>query len=387
MNFEWTAGHRGFRARLRSILAENLPADWEQKSRLDTGSAYVSEFSRRFCPMLASEGLLIPHWPREVGGQGLDAFHHWILGEEMFAAGEPRSYQYMNVNWAGPAILKFGTEAQIHEHIDPIVAGTEIWCQGFSEPSAGSDLAAIRTSARRTDRGYILNGSKIWTSGASLADKCFMLVRTSPERYAGISVFLMDMRRPGIDVRVIKSFMGERSVHEMFFDDVELPHAALLGEEGQGWEIARHVLLNERIGAPRYALTQRALDHAMMLLSMDGHSGDGVVRARAGIARAAIDAARSLCLRVVGERFAGRPPSSITNIARYAMVSADRLVAEFIGDYLHERLMANDDPLLAAAYKRAGSTGIAAGSAEIQLNLVARNHLELPRESDMVVRT
>ena len=380
MNFEWSTAHRSFRQRVKAVLAAHLPADWDTLSRYDTGSAYVSAFSRRFCPVLAAEGLLIPHWPREVGGGGLDAFHHWILGEEMFAAGEPRSYQYMNVNWAGPAILRFGTEAQKRTHIGPIAAGTEIWCQGFSEPSAGSDLAALRTSARRTDRGYVLNGSKIWTSGASLADKCFLLARTGPERYAGISVFLIDMRSPGMDVRVIKSFMGERSVHEMFFNDVALPHAALLGEEGQGWDIARQVLANERIGAPRYTLTLRALDHAMALLALDGRARDASTRARAGRARAAIDAAQTLCLRVISDRVAGHPAGAATNLARYAMVSADRLVAEFIGDHLHERLMSNDDPLLAAAYKRTGSTGIAAGSAEIQLNLIARNHLDLPRE-------
>jgi alkylation response protein AidB-like acyl-CoA dehydrogenase len=381
MDFAWSPEHIAFRARLRGFLADHLPADWAERSRYDTSSQYVSEFSRWFCPRLAEAGLLIPHWPVELGGGGLDPFHHWILGEEMFAVGEPRSYQYMNVNWAGPAIIRFGTEAQRQEHIGRIAAGSVIWCQGFSEPSAGSDLAALKTRARRVGDGYVLNGAKIWTSGASLADYCFLLARTGGEGRGGISAFLVPMHSPGIEVRVIPNYMGERSVHEVFLTDVTLPESARLGAEDSGWSIVTHIMHNERIGAPRYTLTLRALDRAVELLQQQGTFHQDDVQQRAGRARAACEAARALCLQIISDRARGHPPSAMTNVARYALVSCDRLVAEFIGDYLHATLMANDDPLIAAAYRRTGSTGIAAGAAEIQLNLISRNLLALPRES------
>src|SRR4051794_5013086 len=133
MDFEWTAEHRAFRDRLRGFLQARLPSDWDEKSRLDPSEPYSHEFAKTFCPALAAEGLLVPHWPQAVGGGGLDAYHHWILGEEMFAAGEPRAYQYMNVNWIGPAILHYGTPEQVERYVRPIAAGKAFWCQGFSE--------------------------------------------------------------------------------------------------------------------------------------------------------------------------------------------------------------------------------------------------------------
>lgn len=381
MDFSWTPEHVAFRARIRDFLAAHLPPDWAKRSRYDTSSAYVSEFSRSFCPKLAEAGLLIPHWPRELGGAGLDAFHHWILGEEMFAAGEPRSYQYMNVNWAGPAIIRFGTDAQKQEHIGRIASGSVIWCQGFSEPEAGSDLASIRTRAQRFGDGYLLNGSKIWTSGASLADYCFLLARTGDGGRHGISAFLVPMTTHGLTVRVIPSYMGERSLHEVFLTGVELPESARLGAEGAGWDVVRHVMHNERIGAPRYSLTVKTLDRAVALLKERGAFASSDVRARAARARAACEAARTLCLQIVSDRVRGLPPTALTSVARYALVTCDRHVADFIGDFLHDELMANDDPLLAAGYRRSGSTGIAAGAAEIQLNLISRDLLNLPRDA------
>ena len=379
MNFEWTEGHRAFRQKAKDLLAEHLPADWAAQTRYDQGSIYAANFSRKFCPILAREGMLLPHWPREFGGSGMDPFYHWILGEEMAAVGEPRSYQYMYCNWVGPAIMAYGTEAQKQAHLPRMTTGNVIWCQGFSEPSAGSDLAALSTRAERTANGYVINGSKIWTSGASVADFCFLLARTGDKRNSGISVFLLPMDTKGIDVRVIKTFMGATAFHEVFLTDVEVPESARLGEENRGWQIVRHVMYNERIGAPRYMLTLNALDHAVALLKAKNRFGDDMTRMRAGRARGALNAARTLCHQVIGERVKGRPPGPLTNVARYAVVMADRHVAEFIGDYLHEELVTNDDPLIAAAYRRTGSTGFAAGAAEIQLNLISRDLLQLPR--------
>jgi alkylation response protein AidB-like acyl-CoA dehydrogenase len=379
MDFDWSSDQNRFRQRVRELLHKALPSDWEAKSRYDTSSRYVSEFSRTFCPLLAREGLLIPHWPREYGGEDLDPYYHWILGEELFAYGDPRSYQYMNVNWVGPAILKFGTEEQKEEHIGRIAAGTHIWCQGFSEPSAGSDLAALSTKAERTDTGYVIEGIKIWTSGASLADFCLMLARTAPDRYHGISVFLVPMNIPGVTARPIPNFMGEFSLHETVFDHVEVPHSALLGPENEGWQIVRQIMHNERIGQPRYSLAMRGLDRAVALLKAKGRFSGQSVRADAARARAALVASRSLALQVIDARAKRLPPTAFTSVARYALVNADRYVADFLSAYLHDELAAGTDHLVSATYRRTGSTGLAAGAAEIQLNLIGRDFLDMPK--------
>lgn len=379
MNFEWTGEQVAFRARVRAFLDANLPDDWGSFSRsYDTGSDRVEEFARAFCPKLADEGLLVPHWPVAFGGQGLDAWHHWILNEEMFAIGEPRSYQYMSVNWAGPALMQFGSPEQKAEHLQRIAAGKLFYCQGFSEPNAGSDLPALTTRAEQTASGFLINGSKIWTSAASFADYCFLLARTGGPGRRGISLLLVSMDSPGITVNVIKGLQGQKAFHEVFFENVEVPAGAVLGEVDAGWTVVSAILHNERIGAPRYSLTIRGLDRALEILREEGRAEAPGVKAAAVLARAACEAARLQCYRVIDGRVKGRPASAETNLARYAIVSADRMVAEFLVEHLGNHVVSGADPIINAAYRRAGSSGIAAGAAEVQLNAIARNLLDLP---------
>lgn len=380
MNFDWSPEQRAFRARVRDFLDAHLPPDWPRMSHaFDTGSDTVERFARDFCPKLAAEGLLVPHWPREYGGEGLEVWHHWILNEEMFAAGEPRSYQYMSVNWAGPALIAFGTEAQKQEHLPRIAAGELFYCQGFSEPDAGSDLPALKTRAERVEDGFRINGSKIWTSAASFADYCVLLARTGDSGRRGITVFLVPMATPGITVNVIRGFQGQKAFHEVFFHDVRVPASAVLGEVDAGWSVVGAILHNERIGVPRYTLTMRGLDHALAILAADKRLDTPGLHADAVMARAACEAASLQCYAVIDARAKHKPPSADTNLARCAMIAADRLVADFIGQYLGDALISGVDPVLSAAYRRAGSGGIASGSAEIQLNAIAKGHLGLPK--------
>ena len=175
MNFHWTDEENAFRERLREFLARNLPANWEDVAGHGPGSAELTEFSRTFCGRLADEGLLTPHWPGELGGQGLGPWHQQILAEEMWVAGEPRGAQYMNINWIGPTLIRYGTAEQRERYLPKIAAGDAIWCQGFSEPGAGSDLASLRTRAVLDGDQYRVSGQKIWTSYAGLAETCFLL--------------------------------------------------------------------------------------------------------------------------------------------------------------------------------------------------------------------
>jgi alkylation response protein AidB-like acyl-CoA dehydrogenase len=378
MEFQWLPEHVEFRRRLREVLARELPANWEEQTRLDNSCEFAVSFARRFCPILASEGLLIPHWPPENGGLGLDAYHHWILGEEMWAVGEPRSYQYMNVNWVGPAIIEYGSPLQKDGHLARIAAGSVFYCQGFSEPDAGSDLASLRTRAIRHGDRYVISGSKIWTSAASFADFCILLARTGEAGRNGISVFVLPMDAKGITIRPIASLQGKRSFHALFLDQVELGTSALLGPENGGWYIVRNLLANERIGSPRYALAWRGLARAVDWLIEGGRFSDSATRAMAAHARAALQAARLLALRVIDGRVKKRPAGADTNVARFAAAAAERAVCDFLSTFVPELIIGNADPVVAAAYRRSGSAGIAAGSAEIQLNLIARGFLGLP---------
>lgn len=376
MEFDWDSGQREFRAEVRDFLAAQLPADWEQLAH-GPGSAAQAAFSKKFCAALAEAGLLVPHWPKRWGGRDADAWTAFILAAEMWAAGEPRGGQYMNVNWIGPTLMRFGSEAQHSHYLPPMARGETIWCQGFSEPEAGSDLASLRTRADRDGAGYRITGQKIWTSYAGDADTCFLLARTAPGR-DGISIFLLPMHTPGITVRQIPSVIGEGDIHEVFLDDVRVPATAMLGAAGQGWEIVRTALSLERVGIPRFALAARALKRAVSKLKRTGQFACGAIE-QAARAYAACEAARLYSYNIIDQRNRGIATSSEASSARFATVSAERLVSEFVVEHLPDAL-AGGDPVLLAHHQRAIVAGIASGAAEIQLNLIATGLLGLPRE-------
>lgn len=383
MNFEWTEEEAAFRQRLKDFLAATLPDDWERFSQHGPASPALTEYARTFCGKLAADGLLIPHWSKDIGGQGLDPWHQMILAEEMWIAGEPRGGQYMNVNWVGPTLIKYGTKEQQERYLPPIADGTALWCQGFSEPGSGSDLASLRTRAVRDGANYRVSGQKIWTSYAGLADTCFLLCRTSDDRKKGISILLVPMDTPGITVRQIPSLIGEGDIHEVFFDDMVVPASALFGEEGQAWEIIGFSLTNERLGIPRYSLARAALERAVTILKQQGDwpAGNGAeaVKIEAAHTAALCEAARMASYAIITRRAKGETIGAESSSARFATVMAERKVAEFIVEFLPEAL-ADAHPYLKMHHQRGIVAGIAAGAAEIQLNIIATDILRLPRE-------
>jgi alkylation response protein AidB-like acyl-CoA dehydrogenase len=378
MEFGWNEDEVRYRDRVRKLLDESLPSDWNEIAVHGPGSRQQTEFSKSFCKTLAREGMLIPHWPSAFGGEDGKPWDHFILGEEIWAAGEPRGPQYMNVNWIGPVMMRYATPEQQQRYLPDIVAGNVIWCQGFSEPSAGSDLASLQTRAEKVDGGYVVNGAKVWTSYAGLADHCFLLARTGTGK-AGIVILLVPMTSKGIQVKEIDALIGEGDIHELFFDDVFVPEENRLGAEGQAWEIISYALQNERIGIPRYAFARRILDRAIAKLKADGRFDDPVIKDRAGRVLAKCEAARMMVYRVVDERAKGAPPSAFGNLARFSVVQADHAVSDFMLEYMPEGML-GDDPMQQAHHQRAIAAGIASGAAEIQLNLAARRFLDLPSE-------
>jgi alkylation response protein AidB-like acyl-CoA dehydrogenase len=381
VDFEWSEDDARFREALRAFLDAELPPDWEELSRHGPGSDVQAAFSRSFCARLAERGWLTQSWPRAYGGADATPWRHAILSEEMWGRGEPRGSQYMNVNWIGPAIMKYGSEEQKRHHLGRIARGDVLWCQGFSEPEAGSDLVALRTLALRDGDHYVVNGSKIWTSYVNGAELCFLLVRTDPEsrRHQGISVLLAPMEAPGIEVREILSVVGERYFHELFFANARIPVSCRLGPEGQGWDVVSYALAYERVGAMRYARAGRTLDAIAAHAGARGLLDDPAVQEKLGAARAAVEAARLLSYRVIDLRARGAAPSADTQLARVAGTLCENAVSElaleiFGPDALEYGHFAD------AYFRLAMTAGVAVGTTEIHLNLIASRWLDLPRE-------
>jgi alkylation response protein AidB-like acyl-CoA dehydrogenase len=381
MKFEWSSAHQAFRQEIRDFLAVHLPANWEELAHHGPGSEQQTHFSRSFCGKLAEAGLLVPHWPKEWGGRGPDPWRQTILAEEMWIAGEPRGAQYMNVNWIGPTLMKYGTPEQKALHLPRISRGDVLWCQGFSEPEAGSDLAALRTLAIRDGDDYVVDGSKIWTSYVDNAEFCFLVVRTDPEskRNRGISVLLCALDLPGIEIREIPAVVGDRYFHEVFFTKVRVPVACRLGPEHQGWDVVTYALAYERVGAARYARAGLTLDALAAEAQRRGLLPDPGLEERLGEARATVEAARLLTYKVIDLRAKGSAPTADTNLARVAGTWAERAVSELALEIYGADAFEYGN-FGESYYRMAMTAGVAVGTTEVNLNLVAQRHLDLPRE-------
>jgi len=381
LEFDWSQDDIQHRSDVRTFLQQELPEDWEEMSQHGPGGDSQAAYSRTFCARMAEKGWLTQHWPSEYGGRDCEPWRHSIVGEELWAVGEPRGSQYMNVNWIGPAIMTYGSADQRLFHLPKISSGQVLWCQGFSEPEAGSDLAALRTRADKIGDSYVINGSKIWTSYCNHADFIFLLVRTDPQstRHRGISVLLVPMNTPGIDVREIPSVVGERYFHEVFFTNVTVPTSVLLGPENNGWDVINYALQFERIGAARYARAAVTLDKLVEVAAERGKLEDPIIVDRLGEARALCEAARVLVYKVIDIRAKDRAPTADTQLARVLSTTCDnaigRLALDICGPESLEYASFAD-----TNFRLAMTAGIAVGATEVQLNLIASRFLDLPKD-------
>ena len=258
MDFDLGEPAAALRARLRALIAAHIAEDYLGAFTDDPADLDVAQ---RFCKTLADEGLLTLAWPTEYGGGGGSVWDQTVVREEMWAHHEPRGAQYMGLNWVGPAIMAFGTDAQKEQHLSAIAAGDVIWCQGFSEPEAGSDLASLRTRAVEDGDGWRITGQKIWTSYAGMAQWCVLAARVGPGRAPRGH---HDVPRPDGHARAspcgpIRSMLGPHHLNEVFFDDVWAGPDAVLGGVGEGWAVIRKALAHERVGIARYARCERLL--------------------------------------------------------------------------------------------------------------------------------
>lgn len=392
MDLSFSADEQAFRAEVRAWVREALPEAMRDKAR--SGARYTHVEHVEWHRILYAKGWAAPHWPAEVGGAALDATRRFILTEELDLAGAPHLSPF-GLNMVGPLIINFGTPEQKARFLPKILSGEEVWCQGYSEPEAGSDLASLRMSAVRDGDSFVVNGQKTWTTYGQFADWIFCLVRTDTEgpKQAGISFLLIDMKTPGVDVKPMLTLSGEPAFCDTYFSDVRVPAENLLGPLNGGWMLAKTLLLHERTLVGAVGPIRRTLARIKELARVHGDDGSSLSlspRWRDEIAELEIRlrAHQVTNYRVLATQAAGGMPgpeaSILKLVASTLQQQADELLMDMAGA---EALVWRDpsgvrQPMLTDVgqqycYNRA--TTIYAGSNEIQKNIIAKLVLGLPR--------
>src|SRR6204780_567467 len=337
--------------------------------------------------MVSRKGWVAPHWPKQYGGMGATLNEQIIMTEELARVGAPQ-LPAQGLNHIGPIIMEFGTDAQKAQHLPPIIAGTVIWAQGYSEPGAGSDLASLSTRATLEGDHFVVQGQKIWTTWGHHSDWMFALVRTDPQaqpRHAGISFLLIDLHSPGITIRPIKTIAGDDEFSEVFFDNVIVPAENLVGKINEGWRIANALLGYERIGTsnPQYALM--ALDRIKTIARASGILADPAFQDRlaaASINVTALSALFSHAVELANQKQSPGPESSIIKIFGSELLQAlnELLIEAAGGPAVAEKTGATEfgEVDVATSYFLSRRVTIYGGSSEIQRNVVARRVLNLP---------
>lgn len=378
MDYRENDEERAFRLKVRDWLAANAPKDWRANTKTEEElGALLRAWQRK----LYQGGFVGLSWPEEFGGQGLTPTYEAILNDELGVADTPRISFHA---YLGRAIFTYGTQEQKERFLPPMLRGDMQWCQGFSEPGAGSDLAGLRTYAELRGEKYVVNGQKMWTSGAQHADWCVMLVRTNREvpKHKGISCLLTPVNVPGIIIRPIKISDGSPETCEMFFDDVEIPIENRIGDEGAGWRIAMTVLSYERGPADIgfIAVLKATLKRLEALAHETGRGDDPEVRK--AIARAYVigEALRLNVMEQLSQRVAGKPPGPDGSVARLLLTQAEQTVRRLELELTGADALTGRDPNGAlGAYLRSRTISIFGGTSEIQKNILANQVLGMPR--------
>jgi pimeloyl-CoA dehydrogenase large subunit len=399
MDLRFTDEEIAFRQEVRTFIADALPDDIRR--RLWRGESATRDDIVTWQRILNARGWAVPHWPLEWGGTGWSPLQQYILMEEMQLAPAPQPLPF-GVNMLGPVLIAFGTEAQKRRFLPRIANLDDWWCQGFSEPGAGSDLASLKTAAVRDGDHYVVNGQKTWTTLAQHADWIFCLVRTDPaaKKQAGISFLLIDMTSPGVTRRPIQTFDGGHEVNEVFFDDVQVPVENLVGEENRGWTYAKFLLSNERVGIARIGVSKQRIRRIRELAAIEQSGGrpliaDAGFRARLAAVEVELKALEMTQLRVIAAartRADGSPDpaSSILKIKGSELQQATTELAMMVAG---PHLLAGPPPdsdgsnvpvvdpdwagLTAATYFNWRKVSIYGGSNEIQRNIIAKAILGL----------
>ena len=393
MDLSFTPEEIAFRDEVRRFLAEKLPLRLSANVRagLRPTKAELEEWHA----ILAEKGWLANHWPERYGGPGWTVIQRFLFEDEAARAHAPRIVPF-GVNMLGPVLIRYGSEEQKQHWLPRILSGEDWWCQGYSEPGAGSDLAGLKTTAVRDGDHYVVNGQKTWTTLGQFADMIFCLVRTDPaaKKQEGISFLLIDMTTPGVEVRPITLLDGEAEVNEVFFTDVRVPVANLIGEENQGWTYAKYLLTYERTNIAGVGFSVAAFERLREIAAQQNKAADPLFAAR--MARVEVDLAnmQTTNLRVLASVAGGGVPgaeSSMlkikgTEIRQEITALTRRAYGPYAAPYIPEALEAgwNGEPVgppgamtVAPSYFNNRKLSIFGGSNEIQKNIIAKAILGL----------
>ncbi|MBN9109379.1 MAG: acyl-CoA dehydrogenase family protein [Pseudonocardia sp.] len=405
MDLRYPAEVEDFRAEVRAVIAEELPEGWAGTGAIPDAEA-TRRFVREWRRTMYRRGLLGVAWPVEYGGRGLTPLHQIVLVEELTKAGLPFGEQpadLTGVKMLGNTLLRFGTAEQKQAVLPALLSGDQRWCQGFSEPGAGSDLAAVSTRARLDGDEWVVDGQKTWTSGAHTATGTFVLARTDPDvpRHAGLSFLLVPLDQPGVDVRPIRHATGRTDFCEVFFDGARTPRSMIVGDPGEGWRIASMLLTYERgEEAATTPIQFRAeLDRLAELVRRVGRDRDPLVRSRLGRAYVRVEVMRQLGLRIVSDVLAGGELGAASSVSKLFWSEYHREVTALALDVQgldglalagkgSSRQLRTDEPGADPASSRswwdtalnARAGTIYAGTSQIQRNILAERVLGLPRE-------
>ena len=379
MDLNDTPEQQAFRSRLRDWLTANAPA---QRAEGNFGGGHDARVAwhRR----LYAAGYAALSWPPEYGGQGLGPIEEAIFAQEAGRFGVPPDLGY---GFIARAMLLFASEEQRQRHLPPLLAGTEFWCQGFSEPDAGSDLASLRTRARfdaslGPEGGFLVTGQKTWTSNAQWADFCLCLVRTGEpdSRSRGISTLIIDMRSPGIEVRPIKTIRGDEEFCEVFFDDVKVPRSDLVGELDQGWRYAMVTLTYERGPVDVGFVTKyfALLDRLRLVLEHNGERVDTSRRRELARAAVGVEILRLQTLKSLAKRLEG-PPGPEGSIDKLLMARVEQQLLTAAINVVGGSCLVDDDEHWFSDYLYSRAATIYGGTEQVQKNVLADQCLKLPR--------
>jgi alkylation response protein AidB-like acyl-CoA dehydrogenase len=398
MDLHFSAEHRAFQEKVRTFVQENLPPDIREK--VQKGHNVHKDDIHRWQGILASQGWLVPAWPEEHGGTGWSLVERHIFQEEL-AHGDAPPISPFGVTMVGPVIYTFGNAAQKQRFLPRIASNIDWWCQGYSEPGSGSDLASLQTKAIRDGDHYVVNGQKTWTSYADLADMIFCLVRTSTEGkiQAGISFLLIDMKSPGIEIQPIKTIDGGAEINSVFFTDVRVPVTNLVGEENKGWTYAKFLLGNERGLVANTAASKRQIAKLKEIAGQERAGGQYLIddpdfRREIAEVEISLMSLEYTDLRYLMATAKGQPVGAEVSMLKVRGTEIQQRISELLvkalGNYAQPHIPDalepgwNEDPIgadyapaLAAEYFNKRKTSIYGGSNEIQRNILAKMVLGL----------
>jgi alkylation response protein AidB-like acyl-CoA dehydrogenase len=374
-----TPEEAAFRAELRAWLDANLPD--EKRGGRGGAQRFDDAFGREWSRMLHEAGYAGLTWPKEYGGADAPYSFQAIFYEETARAQAPGHVGVIGLGMAGPTIMAHGTDAQKRAHLSKILSAEEIWCQGFSEPGAGSDLAAARTRAERRGESYVVTGQKVWSSFAHIADYCILVTLSDPDapRYQGLTYLIVDMHAPGVEVRPLRQITGEAEFNEIFFNDVEVPVSNRLGDEGQGWQVAMTTLLHER-GTLGFALTA-ALEvgvNRLLDVAREHVDGDSSLRERVATEWIELQALRYTNYRALGTLQRTGIPGPEGSAIKLRWSEQNQRMTK-LGRELHGPEGILDDGWWHHQQLRSRGNTIEAGTSEVLRNIVAERVLGLPK--------